>query len=300
MSHLLPSLVESFDRLGAHLGIELMVCRDDLLPFPLAGNKVRKISAELAALVTTPDLLVTNGAIYSNHCRTLAVMAAQQGIPTHLVLHGNVNDASAKSALKLFHDLGAGFTVVAPGRIATALLEASETASSEGKASHVIPGGCHTAAGAIAYRDAANEALAKCQPDYVILASGTGATQGGIAASACGGPSRVVGVSVARQAQPGREAVLDAAFWAGAPPDINIDFRDSHVDGGYGHHGEATERAVRLGWAYGLPLDPTYTGKAFAGLLSMVRSGEIRKGEKVLFWHTGGLANYLVSVGDKN
>ena len=35
-------------------------------------------------------------------------------------------------------------------------------------------------------------------------------------------------------------------------------------------------------------LDPCYTGKAFAGLLEMVKKGDIKQGEKVIFLHTGG------------
>jgi L-cysteate sulfo-lyase len=38
----------------------------------------------------------------------------------------------------------------------------------------------------------------------------------------------------------------------------------------------------------GLLLDPVYSGKAFAGLLSDNRSGFYRRGEKVLFIMTGG------------
>ena len=35
-------------------------------------------------------------------------------------------------------------------------------------------------------------------------------------------------------------------------------------------------------------LDPCYTGKAFAGLMEMVKSGKIAQGENVIFVHTGG------------
>ena len=42
---------------------------------------------------------------------------------------------------------------------------------------------------------------------------------------------------------------------------------------------------------YGIVTDPTYVGKALHGLLSMINNGEIEKGSKVLFWHTGGLIN---------
>jgi L-cysteate sulfo-lyase len=40
----------------------------------------------------------------------------------------------------------------------------------------------------------------------------------------------------------------------------------------------------------GLLLDPVYTGRAMAGLIDLVRKGEIGKSETVLFWHTGGAA----------
>jgi D-cysteine desulfhydrase len=38
----------------------------------------------------------------------------------------------------------------------------------------------------------------------------------------------------------------------------------------------------------GILLDPVYTGKAMAGLIDLSRRGYFRKGEKVLFVHTGG------------
>jgi 1-aminocyclopropane-1-carboxylate deaminase/D-cysteine desulfhydrase-like pyridoxal-dependent ACC family enzyme len=37
-------------------------------------------------------------------------------------------------------------------------------------------------------------------------------------------------------------------------------------------------------------LDPCYTGKCFYGLMEMVKSGEIKKGENIIFIHTGGTA----------
>ena len=35
-------------------------------------------------------------------------------------------------------------------------------------------------------------------------------------------------------------------------------------------------------------LDPVYTGKAMAGLIGLVRQGHFKKGENVVFVHTGG------------
>ena len=37
-------------------------------------------------------------------------------------------------------------------------------------------------------------------------------------------------------------------------------------------------------------LDPVYTGRAFGGLLDLIRRGVFQREERVLFWHTGGTA----------
>ena len=51
---------------------------------------------------------------------------------------------------------------------------------------------------------------------------------------------------------------------------------------------EATEAIKLLARKEGILVDPVYSGKAFAGLLSDVRSGAIPAGSSVLFLHTGG------------
>jgi D-cysteine desulfhydrase len=38
----------------------------------------------------------------------------------------------------------------------------------------------------------------------------------------------------------------------------------------------------------GVLLDPVYTGKAMAGLIGLIRRGHFKRGERVLFLHTGG------------
>lgn len=40
----------------------------------------------------------------------------------------------------------------------------------------------------------------------------------------------------------------------------------------------------------GILLDPVYSGKAAAGLIDYCRKGRFRKGERVVFLHTGGSA----------
>jgi D-cysteine desulfhydrase len=65
--------------------------------------------------------------------------------------------------------------------------------------------------------------------------------------------------------------------------------REEFMGEGYGVVGTLEREAIRLaGRLEGLLLDPVYTGRAFGGLLALVRSGEIGRDETVVFWHTGG------------
>ena len=57
---------------------------------------------------------------------------------------------------------------------------------------------------------------------------------------------------------------------------------------------EAVKLFARL---EGILLDPVYTGKTAAGLIDLVRRGHFKRGERVLFLHTGG-APALYAYGD--
>jgi len=122
MTSSMISPLEAHDALGDELGVRLLVKRDDLLPFPLAGNKVRKIIAELDSLEGPPELLISNGAIGSNHCQTLAHPGARRG------RHRNVPPSERQSEathgrIKRVLNINAGFllcVLTLPTRLATA------------------------------------------------------------------------------------------------------------------------------------------------------------------------------------
>jgi L-cysteate sulfo-lyase len=40
----------------------------------------------------------------------------------------------------------------------------------------------------------------------------------------------------------------------------------------------------------GILLDPVYSGKGAAGLIDLCRKGHFKKGERIVFLHTGGSA----------
>ena len=48
----------------------------------------------------------------------------------------------------------------------------------------------------------------------------------------------------------------------------------------------------------GILLDPVYSGKAMAGLIDLARKGRFKKGENVVFIHTGGSVGLFGYVAD--
>ena len=64
---------------------------------------------------------------------------------------------------------------------------------------------------------------------------------------------------------------------------------DRYVGEGYGVPNEGTLEAINLlAQKESILLDPVYSGKGMAGLISMIRKGIFKKGQKILFLHTGG------------
>lgn len=298
MADLFPaaeSPLEDWTDLGRDLGLRLLVKRDDLLPFPLPGNKYRKLLAEWRARRwCRGDVLVSTGGVDSNHCRTLAWFGARLGCEVHLVLHGDATKVDPNSiAVRMLGDLGATCEIVPSAEVADRLKTFEDLARERTDRVWVVPGGAHTAAGVSAFHRAARDLLSGCEVDVVVVASGTGATQAGIILGAHDvGRVDVQGISVARSAARGAEAVRECLGWFDAE-DLPVNFDDRFVDGGYARCTEATRSAVTMGWRHGLPLDTTYTGKAFNGLRHLLAAGEIPQRSRVLFWHTGGLGNYL-------
>ena len=125
----------------------------------------------------------------------------------------------------------------------------------------------------------------------IFHASGTGMTQGGLVAGqkAASGQEQIIGISVARNAARG---AVDVARFAGVPVD-QVCFLDEYLCGGYGMYEEEIERTIEhVMEQYGIPLDPTYTGKAFTGMMKWLGTHG-NEGDPVLFIHTGGTPLYF-------
>jgi D-cysteine desulfhydrase len=307
----LPTPLRRTEHLERALGgPPIYVKRDDLTGFALAGNKARKLEFLVAdALSVRCDVLVTGGGPGSNHCQATAAAARVAGLSCVLVLYG-VEPGREHPNLRMARAFGADvrFTKDPDRRsVDRALEEVAKELRAAGKAPYVIPRGGATALGAVAYALAADELAEQLQasgvrPGVVVVAAGSCGTQAGLVAGAVarGYPWRVVGAAVSRPVDESRERVLDLARGCagllGTPEagEDDVDVRDARGPG-YGLPSPEGVAAARLAAeTEGLLLDPVFTAKAFAVVVSMIRDG---LDAPAVFVHTGGVASVLSEGG---
>lgn len=272
--------------------------RDDLLPFYLGGNKVRKNTFILNSLNKKPDVIITNGGAESNHARVCALMASQLSIDCHLVLHGKRLGSTFFNGNSYFTDAtDCKIEYVPADAIASTISRAEEFYNSQNKSVLVIPGGGHSLEGAKAYVSAVEEL--ESEPDFIVFASGTGATHAGILAGVKkrNWQTKVIGISIARQAERGIEAIDELYKPLCASESVHYDksdilFMDNYIFGGYGKYDIELLTFLKKSVAStGVPFDPIYTGKALFGMTDLIEKRIIPESSNVLFWHTGGLLN---------
>jgi 1-aminocyclopropane-1-carboxylate deaminase/D-cysteine desulfhydrase-like pyridoxal-dependent ACC family enzyme len=299
-----PSPLEPMPRLSAALGggPRLFVKRDDAITFGFGGNKVRKLSLVAArAKADGADTLITAGGIQSNHARATAATAARLGMRAILVANGAPPDRPTGNAL-LDRLLGAEIVHVASREERTPKMEElAARVSGDGGHPFVIPVGASTPLGAMAFALAVTELLEQMPaPDVIVHATSSGGTQAGLVAGCrlLGLATRVIGVSaddreaaIAAQVDAIIHGIADALPGARAAltGSTAIEVDDRFVGGGYGVPTPESTAAIELAArTEALFLDPTYTGKAMAGLIERVRAKAFADGQTVLFWHTGG------------
>lgn len=304
-----PTPIEPMPRLSARLGgPSLFIKRDDCTGLAGGGNKTRKLEFLLGeALDQGADLLVTQGAVQSNHVRQTAAAACKAGLGCHALLERRVPDRARDyehtGNVLLDRLFGATLEFLPPGLDMNAEAEAVvQTLRKQGRRPYFIPGGGSNAVGALGYAACAEEILLQQQGtelnfDWLVMATGSTGTQAGLVAGlhGLGSDLPVLGISV-RHPHDRQVAAVHALAAAtldklGAQPidasRILVD--DGYVGAGYGQPADSTLEAIELAAREeGVLLDPVYSGKGMAGLIGRIRAGVFRPSDKVLFLHTGG------------
>jgi 1-aminocyclopropane-1-carboxylate deaminase len=309
----LPSPIHRLQRLSEYLGAEIWAKRDDVSSgLAFGGNKVRKLEWLIPdALASGCDTLVSIGNVQSNHTRQVAAVAAALGLKCRLVQEkwtdwtdpvydkvGNILLSRLLGAETLFE--GEGYSTSPKETWQKAL----EQVRRQGGKPYAIPAGASDhPLGGLGYAHFADEVSQQERElgiffDTVITATCTGSTQAGMIVGFLGQerPRLVIGIDTAANVEMTRRAVTKIARATAELVSLKKEVRDEDViiDGrfcgpAYGIPDDQTISAIReVARLEGMITDPVYEGKSIAGLLGLVRSGEIGPNNKVLYVHLGG------------
>jgi L-cysteate sulfo-lyase len=281
----------------------IFVKRDDTIPFGFGGNKVRKLELVMArALAEGATSVITCGGVQSNHCRATAAAAARLGLSCHLVLSGE-RPSTLTGNTRLGELFGAEFHFVRDrlGR-PQGMAELDTSLRAAGQSPFVIPLGASTSLGAAGFVRALFELLEQGhRPDVIVHSSSSGGTQAGLLAGAVlsGLDARIVGVSADEPSEALARTILGLQEGVFALLEVNArprsaEVQDQFVGEGYGVPTDASREALTLlARSEAIVVDHTYTAKALAGLIALVRQGSLSAGSSILFWHTGGQVGVL-------
>lgn len=275
--------------------------REDAIPFSFGGNKARK-AAEFYSEIknANADVIMTYGSNSSNHCRIIANMAAGMGLACHVISPSEQKELLNNT--RMVKSFGAVIETCPVTEVAKTIEYRKEDYRAEGKTPYFIAGGGHGNPGTESYIKAYREIVQQEKKsglyfDYIFHASGTGTTQAGLV---CGQlmsgdlKRKIVGISIAREGERGRDVVkssiceyLGEEFEKLYREDALL-FVDDYRLGGYGNYTEEVEKTIDFVLEReGIPLDTTYVGKAFYGMLGYLKKEQIC-GKRILFIHTGG------------
>lgn len=285
--------------LGEYRGNHLFIKRDDTIPFSFGGNKARKASLFFQEIDKgNYDCVVTYGSGSSNHCRVVANECCRRGMPCYIISPEEVSEFTFNSQMmKLF---GAEITTVPVSEVHDTIETKLAEQRDDGKKPYFIEGGGHGNIGTEAYvrcyqEIREHEETEDIHFDYIFFASGTGTTQAGLV---CGqilnsDERRIVGISIARKNPRGRNVVIDSirSYLGKRVTEEQIQAATSFVDDYTSGYGKDDSRVIKtienVLKTYGIPLDRTYTGKAFMGMTEYIEKERIRD-KRILFIHTGG------------
>ncbi len=307
-----PTPVSPLARLGARFGhSSLWVKNDGLRGTLYGGNKTRKLEFILAdALAKGAQTIFTFGALGTNHGLATALYGRQHGLKTVLLLLYQPLDDKVRQSLFWLGEAGATLHYTVSARqtmLRLPFLYLRHVDWRRRKPPYFLRPGGSTPIGTVGYVNAAFELARQVdqgelpEPQTIMVPLGSGGTAAGLLLGLrlAGLKSHLVTVCVsdalaltpqvlARMAN----ASADLLRRRGAslpvpkiaPEEVTV--LSDWLGKGYGYHTpEAEEAQALLQETEDLTLEPTYTAKTMAALLSLVESGKLREGP-VLYWHT--------------
>lgn len=297
--------------LGEYKGNHLYIKREDLIPFSFGGNKARKAQLFFQEIDKgNYDCVVTYGSGSSNHCRVVANECYRRGMSCYIIAPQEASEPTFNSQMmKLF---GAEITTVPVSEVHDTIEGKIAELRDAGKSPYFIEGGGHGNLGTEAYVQCYEE-IKKYEEeqnihfDYIFFASGTGTTHAGLVSGhlLAGDERNIVGISIARKNPRGRDVVIQSIrdYMGGRVPEEDIQAATVFIDdytSGYGKDDKRVAETIETVLkTFGIPLDATYTGKAFMGMTEYISQHEIEN-KNNLFIHTGGTPLFFDALNKLN
>lgn len=301
-----PTPLEECRRLSEVLGgPRILIKRDDCTGLAFGGNKARQLEFTLGrAVAQGADLIVHGAASQSNHCRQTAAAAAKLGLKAVLVVHRDAKSSPLQGNLLLDHILGAEVRLAevdGPG-LAVIKEQVAEEFRGQGYHPFVIASPMSATLGAAAYADCLLETCDQLdnrgiRADYLVTCS-SGATQPGLllANKAIGAGLKVIGISPRHRSDDPAAVMASTVSRTAALLGLELTVTPEEICNTQDYVGEAYGIVTREGiealrlmaHTEGILLDPSYSAKALAGLVDLIRTGKIESDATVVFLHTGG------------
>jgi len=305
-----PTPIEHLKNITKYLGgPNIFIKRDDCTGLATGGNKTRKLEFLIPdAIKNKAELVVTIGAVQSNHARQTAAACTLMGLKCLIILEQRVKDPPEvyMNSGNVFLDklYGADIKICPKNEN---FLEYSEKVIGDLKSSgtniYFIPGGGSNSIGALGYVECLNEIIKennKYNFSHIVHATGSAGTQAGLLAGRkyfnCSIP--VIGICIRYDKVTQENKVYTEAKKTCEKLQCNILDKsevivyDEYIGPGYGEPSDAMIEATKLlATKEGILLDPVYSGKGFAGLIGLIKNKKFTKNDNVLFIHTGGAAS---------
>ncbi len=317
-----PSPVHELKRLSAHLGgARIWAKREDVNSgLAFGGNKIRKLEYIVPDILASgATTLVSIGGYQSNHTRQVAAVAAHLGLKARLVQERWVNWPDPLTDrvgnIQLSRLMGADVRLDSSGfdiGIRKSWEDALAEIEANGEKPYPIPAGASEhRLGGLGFANWAHELEAQERDlgiffDTIVVCTVTGSTHAGMIAGFAGQdrPRRVIGIDGSATLEKTRAQLERIARHTSELIGLGRNLREDEMTllgewagDSYGIPVDSTLEAIRTtARLEGVILDPVYEGKSMAGLIDLVKSGDISKNSTVLYAHLGGqLANNAYS-----
>lgn len=293
-------------------GPDIYIKRDDVMDLAHGGNKTRKLEYVFAdALSKGADCVITMGGIQSNHVRQTISGAARLGLESHAILNipvPEMKDALLMSGNYLMDVIMDGKIHIVDGSDDDCIAKMQSVKAdliATGKTPYIVPMGASDGIGSLGYMACARELMiqwenAEVTPSHIFVGTGSCGTHGGLLAGLRyfgNKTTKVIGVSVSqieeRKVADVKDILKQINDVIELPDNLinddDIIVKDAYYGKAYAYPTDEANEAVKLlAKTEGILLDPVYTGKCMAGMIDMIKKGDLDDARDIVFLHTGG------------